>query len=97
MAMQIELKWEVLLGKGWERGEEKRKREEKEERGKILPPLRRAAEKEAGMAKLISSSDLLHLSIGSRHSTLGWLGYCRGSSCQVTGDNIMTKSNSWLF
>lgn len=39
MAMQIELKWEVLLGKGWERGEEKRKREEKEERGKILPSL----------------------------------------------------------
>lgn len=39
MAMQIELKWEVLLGKGWERGEEKRKREEKDETGKILPAL----------------------------------------------------------
>lgn len=39
MALQLELKWEVSLGKGWERGEEKRKREEKDETGKILPAL----------------------------------------------------------
>lgn len=81
-ARQIELQWEVLLG-----------REGREEKSCLpyLPTRRSVAGKTAGMGGLISLRDLLHLCTHSSHRTLEWLGYCLDSSCQVTGAPIMLE------